>query len=494
MGLVWNSAIPVISIFIAFVPLFNILNSNKLNYNTVFNLTFLTFLIYHFCTVWWLYKSSIPGSIAIIMLNSIFMALVAMSGYSFSSQFGKPAGILAFISFWLSFEFIHFHWQLSWPFMNLGNWLGQMPIIIQWYEYTGILGGTLWILLVNACIYLMFQHFLNLNYRMVLIHFSVLTFLIILPLWISYELFNNYIESGNKIKVRIIQPNIDPYKEKYVSNLFDNQIENQLNLAISDSVGIDCFVFPESSFPIYIDEKNTNSQKQLSKISETLLKSGKSVIGGLYSYTLNNNDTLFYNTAFRLNPGLNFYHKSKLVPGVERMPFENYFHFLRKMNVSFGGITNSLQPDKERKIFSLVKKNCSIAPVICYESVYGEFVSGFIRKGATCIAVITNDGWWGNTPGYHQHLIHSQIRAIENRRSVVRSANTGISCIISPRGEILIQSEPLKANALNGSLSQENKITFYTLHGDFIGRISLISTFILSVIQGLKLYRKKPEI
>ena len=111
--------------------------------------------------------------------------------------------------------------------------------------------------------------------------------------------------------------------------------------------------------------------------------------------------------------------------------------------------------------------------MICYESVYGEFVSYFTRMESDLICVITNDGWYGNTAGHKQHCSFSQIRAIENRRPVVRSANTGISCLIDDRGEI-IESIPWdEEGVLQGELPVNSEVTFYVKYGDLLRRVSL---------------------
>src|SRR5574343_444659 len=74
--------------------------------------------------------------------------------------------------------------------------------------------------------------------------------------------------------------------------------------------------------------------------------------------------------------------------------------------------------------------NLKLAPAVCYESVYGDFMAKYIRSGAEVICIITNDGWWGNTPGHRQHLAYAKLRAIETRKQIIRSANTGISCFV----------------------------------------------------------------
>jgi apolipoprotein N-acyltransferase len=110
---------------------------------------------------------------------------------------------------------------------------------------------------------------------------------------------------------------------------------------------------------------------------------------------------------------------------------------------------------------------------------YGEFISEYIRNGAQLLAIITNDGWWGNTIGHKQLLSLSRLRAIELRRSIARSANTGISAIINEKGDILNTIPYEKKGFINDKIFLSSKITFYSQYGDYIFRISLFIFLII---------------
>ncbi len=181
-----------------------------------------------------------------------------------------------------------------------------------------------------------------------------------------------------------------------------------------------------------------------------------------------------YNAAAQVDTSLveQVYIKSKLVIGVETMPYPEYLGFLRKLTVRLGGTfrSNGMQDFREN-LYSR-DDSTGIAPVICYESIFGEFVTDYLKKDGGFIFVITNDGWWGDTPGHRQHQSYARIRAIENRRSVARSANTGISSLINQKGQVLQRTNYWEPDALRGELNVNDKITFYTRHGDYIARIA----------------------
>jgi apolipoprotein N-acyltransferase len=202
-----------------------------------------------------------------------------------------------------------------------------------------------------------------------------------------------------------------------------------------------------------------------------------------------------YNTAVQLdNTGnIQLYHKSKLVPGVEQMPFPFIFKHLESIAIDLGGTTGGLGTQEERTVFSSSDNTMKAAPVVCYESIYGEYVSEYIKNGANFITIITNDGWWGDTPGYKQHLKFGRLRAIETRRWIARSANTGISCFIDPMGEIQQATKWWVPAVIAQKIYLNNEQTFYTKYGDYIARASLCITFamlIYSLIIRLRIVKK----
>jgi apolipoprotein N-acyltransferase len=182
---------------------------------------------------------------------------------------------------------------------------------------------------------------------------------------------------------------------------------------------------------------------------------------------------------------IQIYHKSKLVPGVEKMPYPEAFHFLEQYALKLGGISGSLGSQKIRNVL-VTPEGIPVAPAICYESVFGDFLSLYFRKGAEILFIMTNDGWWKDTPGYRQHLQYARLRAIEFRRCVARSANTGISAFINQRGDILRQTSWWQPAVISETLYRNKKVTFYAHYGDYIG---FIATFFSALILLLFMFR-----
>ena len=194
-------------------------------------------------------------------------------------------------------------------------------------------------------------------------------------------------------------------------------------------------------------------------------------------------DPFYYeiiNAAIQVEMGeeeVPLYRKSKLVPGPEIFPYKDILFMFKPVVERLDGTTAGVATQKEREVLSSESGN--VAPVICYESVFGEYVTEYIRKGGEAIFIMTNDGWWDNTAGHRQHLYFASLRAIETRRSIARSANTGISSFINQRGDIQQAIKYGVPGAIKQEILFNDTTTFYVKWGDIIARIALFTAIIL---------------
>ena len=190
----------------------------------------------------------------------------------------------------------------------------------------------------------------------------------------------------------------------------------------------------------------------------------------------------FYNTAvfYNKNQYSGHYHKSRLVPGVEALPFPKIFGFLGDLLINLGGVSSSLGKDTCQRAFSfdIQGKQVKTCAAICYESIYGDVVRRFVKNGANVLTVITNDSWWKDTPGHKQHFEMARLRAVETHRYVLRAANGGFSGVISPAGDVLAKSQYLERTAIHATVYAQNDLTFYAKHGDYLAVIALFLTAI----------------
>lgn len=403
------------------------------------------------------------------------------------------------VCFWIAYEYLHQSWDLAFPWMNLGNGFAEAHYLVQWYEYTGVYGGTLWVLLSNILAFEIWRMIrTGSDKRKTLILSVSEAALILIPVTVSLIIYFGYTEKSNPANVVVVQPNIDPY-EKFGKLSASDQIERLINL--SDSVAqnnTEYFIWPETAISRATEEKNFRSDENFIRIQNFMnrYKNGN-LISGIESFALY--DTAQTETArFDQNTGLyfdvfnaavliensgtlQFYHKSKLVPGVEQTPFSNSLSFLKPAFAAFGGSSGSYGRQNEPSVF-YSQSGIGSAPVICYESIWGEYVARYIKKDAQFIAIITNDGWWGNTSGKDQHLQYAKLRAIETRRWVARSANTGISAFIDQKGDIVKRSTWWKSTAIKQDINLNTGLTFYVKHGDYLAKAGSAGSSIFMIL------------
>lgn len=514
-------------IFFALVPLLMMEHgiSKFSGYNrkswVVFGLSYVCFVIWNIVTTGWLYGSKNPdGSHSMmavvfpVLVNSFLYSLVFQCYHWYKNAQGTYWGLAFFIAIWMSFEKFHLGWQLTWPWLNLGNVFSDYPKIIQWYDTLGATGGSFWILLINVLIFYTVRTWEAGRKRKDLIkNSSLVAALIVIPMIISVIKFNNFNEKPvGSVNVLMLQPDLDPYSEKYAKDSL--VIENDLlRLAELHSKGkIDYYIAPETALPGRGSISETAFEKSiiLNNLKEFLSKHPGSVFAtGISSHRFYTRSKDLPEEAYQLNPKLwvesfnsavqvipshkvEVYHKGKLVPGVETFPYMNYLKpLLGDAMINLGGTVASLGTDKERVAFANPFNKGKIAPIICYESIYGEFTTDYVKKGANFLAIMTNDSWWGVTEGHKQLLSYAKLRAIENRREIARAANSGISAHINAKGEIVEDTFYGDQTALFAKVNLYDELTFYTRAGDLLSRFSIFALGFLLFYFLIKRFQNK---
>lgn len=508
-------------LFIAFVPLLLIedhLSLHKQTYHPyqIIFYTYPGFFTWNLLTTWWIVNSTLFGVTMAVLFNSLFMSLVFLLYHWTKRRFsGSGKAYVLLVFYWISFEYLHQHWDLTWSWLNIGNGYASFPAWVQWYEYTGIFGGAAWIFAGNIAAIAVLKAMLQRKSRRPLIIKSlVFVSVILIPLVFSLIRFHTYDEKQDPVQVTVIQPNIDPYTEQYT---LEPEVVMDRMLKLADSktpAGTELLVCPESAIQenIWENEPLFHQSPSILRWREYLrTRPQLAVVTGASTFRRfetgekvsetarysKSNDFYYdaFNTALFLDSSdrIQVYHKSKLVVGVERMPFPRYLKFLEDYALDLGGTIGSLGISPERTVFRSSNGKLALGTAICYESVYGEFFSRFVRNGAELMLIITNDGWWGHTPGHRQHLGFASLRAIETRRCIARSANTGISCFVDQRGIISQQTGYWLPAAIRGTVNRNKQHTFYTKHGDYIGRIScwISLLLILATLAGRFTFRSR---
>lgn len=511
LGIAWpaiGGATPLI--FIAWVPLLlaeeRFATSDRSRRPRSFMLyVLLALAVWNALTTWWLFCVREDLSTRLFTVigpnigNDVLMCIPWWIMRATRRTFGARAHAgrwarLALVIAWTGFERFHMHWDLSWPWLTLGNVFAEHTQWVQWYEITGHLGGTLWVWGVNmlAFRWVMQRH----GGGAVAVAAAVLV-----PWGLSQWRYASFQQKGDPVEVVVVQPNIDPYTDKFNGDPL-RQLDDMLAMAgtaCTDRTAL--VVLPETALQEQPRLENDGSRLLFHGLWENDLEGsqsvqriraflarhkGLSVIAGMSSAYLYPEGAALPVTA-RLDPALHRgfdaynaallvrpdgsvepYHKSKLVPGAELLPFESVLGPLAgAVALDLGGTTGSLGVQEEREVMSTDRLH--IAPVICYESIYGDHVAAHVRNGATLITIMTNDAWWDDTPGYRQHLAYGRLRAVETRRAVARSANTGISCFIDQRGDLHEVTDWWTRDVRKDVLLARSDLTLYVRWGDWIG-------------------------
>lgn len=504
-------------IFVGFVPLF-IATKNLHEATTsrrslkVWGLSYLAFFFWNLISTWWIYNASLEGAIMAIVCNALLMSWVYLIWYRIQRVFGSELKFWLLVPLWLAFEYGHTLWDLTWPWLSVGNVFANTTSLVQWYELTGTSGGSLWVLAVNILLF----NVANSEYKNIKYYVKPIA-LVIIPVLVSIFILSiRTVNPEKELNVTVIQPNIDPYGEKFVVDFNSqlNQLHQQL-LQTKINANTELVVLPETFIIEDVRENDYQSSEEITNLI-TLMKihfPKAAILTGASTYhVFEKGEEItatarkfhdaeeyydMYNTALYIdtNRKCTFYHKSKLVPGVERMPFPGIFKYFEKYAIELGGTSGSLATQEERTVLSDQIYHVNVAPAVCYESVYGDFMAEYIRKGANIISIITNDGWWGNTPGHRQHLAYAKLRAIETRKHIIRSANTGISCFIDEMGNITQPQPYWEFAVINQNVSLNSVKTFFVRFGDLISYASVfLAALILLYSQFLRFKMRKKSL
>lgn len=517
--------------------------------------TFVFAFGFNICAAWWVCNAGLLAGFLASFANALLMTIPLGFGNLAKRRLGKWWGYVALVSAWMCFEWVHHQWQLSWPWLTLGNTFAASPESVQWYEYTGTAGGTLWILLANVAAFeLLFgqmgfvksalaqraqaasssttENLLDAGDESVQTPNDLKPFqrksllfvgcFVILPLGAStiIEIVRNGAldENARTVRVAVAQPNYEPHHEKFNFGKHPEPSQIATLMSVSGKVlteDTDYLLFPETSFGFQgsLEERHLGRAPQLQQI-RPLLRQYPSlhIVTGVDGYKVleqgdvPGDNTMcegnfcynMHNAALQLGPrdtavrdDIPYYVKSKLVPGPECFPYRHLLRPLGPLISSLGGSSVGLSVEKEREVFvNQHDSSLAVAPIICYESIYGSYCTEYVRRGANILFVVTNDGWWDDTPGYRQHRDLARLRAIETRRPLVRCANSGTSCFIDALGNYRNATNYNEQTAISDTVVPGYGLTFYARYGDWL---SAMAGLVLAVCMCVLVFRGVSE-
>lgn len=480
------------SLFAGLVPLLWISNSygdSRREWWGMFGWATLAFVLWNALTVWWIWFATPVGPVAATLASTTVNLFAFMLFHTVSKKAHKALAYVTLVSAWIASEYWYTVGDFSWPWLILGNGFSHEVWAVQWYEYTGVFGGSLWVLVANILIFEAWKEHRKLRKWIapaLAVGLPIVGSLIIRSHWKQPD--------EGCVRVSIIQPNVDCY-DKFHGDA-ERQKQNILDLLAQVPQQAQFILLPETAVPGYYREPVLSDTpwsdglpgdfwEQLtdslqSRHPNALLIAGTNTIrsypAGAQTETarpdrFGNGYYDVFNTAVGLDSAgrMQLHHKGRLVIGVENTPTW-VFDVLRFLVIDLGGVVGQIGKGLHGSAFE--HNGVAVGPAICYEGMYGDFYGDFVRRGAQFMAIISNDGWWGNTPGYKHLFTISRLRAIEHRRAIARSANTGKSGFISPRGDVGETLGWEKRGVLSAEVPLNSETTFYTRYGDYLARIA----------------------
>lgn len=444
-------------------------------------------------TLFWIASNTFAGAALAISINPLHYAIVWWL-FRKIHQRSQTLALWSFPVLWTAAEFLRHFSDLRFNWMNIAHTQTYYLPFIQFIEWTGYLGITLLLGYMSVLLYIVFYKKQNLIRNLI-----GLSILIILPL--LYGGFRLSALGGKNfptLKVGVVQPNMDPFQK------WDSQFQDSTFTILKNSTyelnDADLVVWPETATPFYLRYK-PNYLFQVYHIVDSL---------NIYLITgtpdvkyVDNDNYVTYNSAFFFSPhrrDFESYNKIALVPAAESMPFKNAFPFLRELDVGGGDFfagdefkVFTIKANlREHRIKGSLRKNSlsnsevKVSTVICFDSVFPHIVRQFVKNGARILTIITNDAWFGNTSGPYQHAQYAVLRAIENRVSIARSANTGISMFIDPIGKKHEIAGLQKQAEIIYDLPVTQNLTFYSRHGEWLGILCLVGSIFVIIFGFLK--------
>ena len=475
------------TLLVALVPLLLISNSysdSKRDWWRMAGWASLTFALWNVATVWWVWIATPIGPIAATIVSTFWNMVAFMLYHYVSKRATKSVAYTVLAAAWVATEYLYIHTDvMSFPWLVVGNGFSGSPWAVQWYEYTGVLGGSLWVLLSNIAIFEALKK--KTAWTKVRAALTVLV-----PMVVSLVIYWSYEPQSERVKAAVLQPNVDCYAEKF-NNTATKQVRNILDLVSQVPADAKIVVLPETALPDMVDDDEPQLSASVQGIGRELAKSCPEAMAAVGASTVKYyelgdkiTDTArqimggycdIYNSAVAINGDgtENIHHKMRLVIGVETMPW--WFKSLSEL-INLGGVTGQLGRSDKATVFE--KGGVKVGPAICYEGLYGDWFARFVREGAEVMIVMSNDGWWGNTPGHKRLFDFCRLRAIETRRAIARSANTGVSGFITSRGDVEQRLDWDQRGVLTQDIELSDRETAYVKYGDWVGRMGLLLTLL----------------
>jgi apolipoprotein N-acyltransferase len=493
-GLLLAAAFPPFALgplaFVALIPVVVCLYRGSYSHRAFFNTGYLFGVAFFGGLLWWVVKLSpaasmtvpwllVPATVVLVLYLAVYPGLFFLS-LRWIGRGRKLFAVLLAPALWALVERLRGSGEFGFPWGSIGYSLVHNPAMMQSASYVGVLGLGALVVFVNM---------LLAGARLARSAVGRMAFLaagigvFALNFYggkLAIERFDGR-KPGERRVVALAQPNVDlaiKWKPEYADSLF-NQILRMTREAAAFDPGL--IVFPETAAPVYMrhSREHTKMMSALARDLETsvfigFLDARYDGPGG--ALNLYNSSGLFLPDGSTLQ-----YDKIHLLPFGEAIPYAWKFRVLQ--HIDFGQANFLPGPDR----LPLASPVGDLAPLVCFESTFSDLPRRAVLRGADLLVNITNDGWFGNTPGPYQHSDMAILRAVENRRFLARSGNTGVTMIVDPVGRVTRRLAMDREGILAGDIHAVGGTAFYTRQGDRPVIIASLAILVIGLLTGFVL-------
>ena len=461
----------------------------------LFRRVYLAMLLFCLISLWWVSLATFPGGVLTIVAQAFFLTVPLLAFFALKKMAGYRFALFSLPFVWVAWEWAYMQQDMSLGWLTLGNSQANLNLMIQYADLVGVWGVSFWLVWFNVLVVLSLIG----SKREVTGSVAIMAVMIVTPLLYSSVLFyREGMTSQKELKLRVtlVQPDINPH-EKWVAYNSADIMERYYRMtgkAVRENRP-ELVIWPETAIPFSILDSAYAADFQ--SLHFALRGWNTSLLTGFIDVAGEPNQPVeSYNASMLLEPGSGvpqIYHKMRLVPFAERVPYIDYVPWLGNLTFSLSGI-RGWGKGRDASVMELSSPRHGkvvIANIICYESIFPTLVSEFVRKGARLLTLVTNDGWYGSSYGPYQHLAIGRIRCIENRRAMARCANTGLTVVIDKFGCIIAEVPWWQEESLTAEVPLESRMTFYTTHPDLLPKIALALSALLFVAAGIKSWKGK---
>ena len=480
--------------WVALVPLLISLRTVE-KAGELFRRAYLAMLVFCLISLWWVTLATLPGGVLTIFAQAFFLTIPLLAFYIVKKMAGYRFALFSLPFFWVAWEWAYMQQDLSLGWLTFGNSQANLNLMIQYADFTGVWGISFWLVWFNVL-----AVFALIGSRQdTLRSLSIMALMIVAPLlYASVRLYRDGMvsEKHSQLRVTLVQPNVNPHEKwvQYNSAEIMARYYRMTGRAVRENRP-ELVIWPETAIPFSILDTPYVSDLQLLRLA--LRQWNTALLTGFIDIVYERNQPFeSYNASMLLVPGNGaprIYRKMRLVPFAERVPYVEYFPWLDNLTFSLAGIRGwgKGQDASVMELASSRNGKVVIANIICYESIFPALVSEFVRKGARFLTLVTNDGWYGTSYGPYQHLAIGRLRCIENRRSMARCANTGLTVVLDKFGRTIAEIPWWQENTLTAEVSLESYLTFYTSYPDLLPKVSSGLSLLLLLVAFLKGRRGK---